>query len=168
MPQPNKIFLIGLPAAGKTTWAKQWAQALAWDFLDTDAYLEAEEKRTIAQIFEQRGELYFRQKERAVLTKIKEMRQVVVSTGGGLPAWADNLQILKSQGAVVYLKMPLITLCQRIEAEKAKRPLLANQVDTFSFLQNLYEKRKPFYEQADFCLENPQSIADFMQLFFRI
>ncbi|WP_051203743.1 shikimate kinase [Hugenholtzia roseola] len=160
----SKIFLIGMPAAGKTTWAKHLAERLQWQFLDTDAYIEAEEKRTIAQIFEQEGERFFRQQERVVLEKIKEMRQVVVATGGGLPLWADNLDVLKQEGVVVYLKMPLDTLYERVETEKGKRPLLAKQPDTLLFLEDLYQKRKPFYEKAHLCIEEPKSIAEFAPL----
>mgnify|MGYP001325743928 CR=1 FL=1 len=85
---PDKIYLVGFMASGKSTIARALAARLRWQAEDIDELVERRERRTIPEIFAQQGEAYFRSVEREILRVLQPLRHVVVATGGGLPGGA--------------------------------------------------------------------------------
>ncbi|AOZ72615.1 3-dehydroquinate synthase [Boudabousia tangfeifanii] len=153
------IALIGLPAVGKTTVGKLLASALGGTFIDTDAAIEASEGRTIAEIFSDEGEEYFRQLETAAITRaLGEDEVAVVSLGGGAIEQPANRELLK-QAQTIYLAAEVSQLLAR-SGWDAARPLLAGQ-DGQKKLETLAQRRVPLYEEAaDLTIQVAESSAD--------
>ena len=103
----DKLYLVGFMGAGKSTVARAMGRATGWRVEDIDERIEARERRSIASIFAQHGEAYFRQLERQALGELLPERHVVVATGGGTFAEADNRASMLADGAVVWLDLPL-------------------------------------------------------------
>ncbi|SES86883.1 shikimate kinase [[Clostridium] polysaccharolyticum] len=139
------VVLIGFMGCGKSTAGKELAKALKYRFLDTDSYIEDHAKMSVAEIFAQYGEQYFRNLETETVKKLMEIaEETVVSTGGGLPLREENADILKKNGFVVYLRVKGSTVEERLKGDTA-RPLL--QGDNVSGkIADLLEYRDPIYE----------------------
>jgi shikimate kinase len=148
IPIRRRLYLVGFMGCGKTTVGRLLAQRLGWRFLDLDEELERRQGRTIAQIFAEQGEPYFRDLERRLLdeTLTGSEEPTVVALGGGTFAQADNFDRLRSDGGVsVWLDCPLEELRRRCRG-LPNRPLFR---DADSFRQ-LFEQRLPYYQKADF------------------
>lgn len=147
----KNIFLIGMPSSGKSTLGKRIADALHYRFVDTDKLIVREEGRSIADIFAQSGEAYFREAERRVLHTIRPGANLVVSTGGGMPCFHDNMRYINATGVSVFLDVPVPVLVQRILAHAQEdRPLNnASDPELLTTLQKRYETRAPVYTQAN-------------------
>lgn len=144
-----RIYLIGMPAAGKSTFGRALAQALSLSFTDLDHYIAELAQKSIATIFEQEGETYFRTLERDALHKLSAQNNIVIATGGGTPCFFDNIAYMLSQGQVVFLETDLETLAERI-LQQSGRPMFAglSSEQIQEKLEILYKKRLPFYRQA--------------------
>src|SRR5690242_14820569 len=122
----QRIFLTGLSGAGKTTVGAIAASILGWRLLDTDALIEQQDGRSVTQIFREDGERYFRQRESEALRRAAAQEQVVVATGGGAVISEANRALLRQQGFVAHLAVPVETAWQRLQEHAAsERPLLA-------------------------------------------
>lgn len=138
--------------SGKTTVGALLAQELGWPFIDLDATLEAGQGMTIRDIFEQAGEGFFRDIERAALTEASRTQPAVIALGGGTFVQPSNLEFIReSGGATVWLDCPVHELERRCQ-ELTTRPLFR---DPMSFRQ-LYDERRPFYELAEFRVSTEQ------------
>ncbi|MFY9647615.1 MAG: shikimate kinase [Terriglobales bacterium] len=139
------IFLVGFMACGKTTLGQQLAQRLHWDFVDLDAHIEAREQKTIAGIFQERGEPEFRALESRALMELTQSlaRDTVVALGGGTFAHASNRELLSSW-PTIFLDTPVEELWQRSMENAGQRPLRKER----SEFAGLHQKRLPFYRQA--------------------
>lgn len=136
--------------SGKTFAGKQLASLLHYSFIDMDSHIEATCGTTISNIFSEKGEQYFRNLEKETLQELLPLENVVISTGGGVPCFFDNMEIMNAHGITLYLKTPLILLFDRLKKEKANRPILANSSDEdlkLLILKKLAE-REIFYNQA--------------------
>ena len=80
---------------------------MGYDFVDMDSWIEQKEGLSVAAIFEQRGEEYFRKKEREAIREFASLEKVVVSTGGGAPCYGDNMKLLNNSGLTIYLNLSL-------------------------------------------------------------
>lgn len=147
----KNIFLIGMPSSGKSTIGKRMADALHYHFLDTDRMIVREEGRSIADIFAQNGEDYFREAERRVLRTIRPGQSLVISTGGGMPCFHENMDYIRATGVSVFLDVPLSTLLRRMLAHNANdRPLYQpNDPELVDALRRKHDVRLPFYQRAD-------------------
>ncbi|GAB4026177.1 shikimate kinase [Spirosoma gilvum] len=147
----KNIFLIGMPSSGKSTLGKRIADALHYQFVDTDKVIVREEGRSIADIFAQSGEAYFREIERRVLHAIRPGRSKVVSTGGGMPCFHNNMAYINATGISVFLDVPVDILISRIRAHAQEdRPLNnPSNPELPLILQQRYETRLPIYSQAN-------------------
>ncbi|MEQ8905550.1 shikimate kinase [Ekhidna sp.] len=144
----QKIFLIGLPGAGKTTMGLDLAVDLGIQFVDLDQDIEKAEKCSIKEIFAEKGEAHFRQLEKFHLEKvINELDAFVMAAGGGTPCFFNNLDIMQKAGTVCYINTPIDKIQQRL-AKDTSRPLMKNQS-----LESLLEKRKEWYNQADHTIQ---------------
>lgn len=148
----ERIFLIGMMAAGKTTLGRQLATRLGYTFVDLDEYIERREGKSIPELFAQGGQAYFRQQEQQALKAlVQEHAQVVVATGGGTPCFFDNMAFINQHGTSVFLDVPAEELVQRLRAsDLALRPLLAqkNAEELKDFIVRTLAERRGFYTQA--------------------
>ena len=144
------IFLIGFMGCGKTTLGKKLATRLNYEFLDLDHILEARERMTIPEYFSKHGEEAFRKLESAILKETNYPKNAIVSTGGGLPCFFDNIQWMNAHGRTIYIKLAPKTLADRLEHEKHKRPVLngRNQEELVVFIEEKLLERETYYNQA--------------------
>jgi shikimate kinase len=140
---PDKIYLVGFMAAGKTTVARAVAGRLGWRADDIDELIEARERRTVAEIFARNGEPYFRSLERDILRLLLPLRHLVVATGGGTFMDPDNRTAINLDGVSVWLDVPFEELLARIPAD-GRRPLAADRAQ----LERLYAIRQAAYASA--------------------
>jgi len=148
----NRIFLVGMPASGKTTLGKEIAQEKGFQFIDLDNYIEEKNQTSIKNIFETQGEESFRKLERDALEDMLKFEKVIVATGGGTPCFFDNMEFINENGQSIFLNNSLETLVDRILNDKTEhRPLYQNKSreELLDFLEKLYLKRSPFYKKAD-------------------
>jgi shikimate kinase len=161
---PERIFLVGLPGAGKSTVGKFLAKELNYTFIDLDQVIEEREGNTISSIFSQQGEPAFRQLERAALRQ-QTAPKLIVATGGGAPCFHGNMEWMNTNGFTVFLNPPLQEILHRI-AHETHRPLM--QGDAAKKLQELLAKRKPFYDMNGMesgLLDPCEILTELLQLF---
>jgi shikimate kinase len=155
----DKIYLVGFMAAGKSTVARELGRRLDWRVEDIDSRIEVRERRAVAEIFAQNGESYFRAVERGVVTDLVPLRHTVVATGGGTFLDPDNRALIKSDGTVFWLDVPLVELVDRLPLD-GSRPL----APSIAQLEHLYLLRRAAYEDAHVRLDaarlSPGAIVD--------
>jgi len=136
--------------AGKTTTGRRLASRLSYAFVDLDSLVETEEHLTIAGIFAQKGEIYFREKEAAVLRNIASHDNTVVSTGGGLPCFGDNMAWMNANGITVYLRLSPEALFQRLLHAREERPLIKEKShdELLEYIRHTLHEREHFYQQC--------------------
>jgi len=151
----DKVYLVGFMAAGKTTVARALAKRLDWKAVDIDELIEAREHLTVAEIFAKRGEAYFRALERQAVVDQLLPRHVVVATGGGTFADAQNRAAINRDGVSVWLDVPLDGLVGRVPSD-GRRPLAADRPG----FERLYYQRRAAYEQAHLRLDAGRASVD--------
>ena len=139
----NRVFLVGLMGAGKTSVGKLLAKNLQKAFVDSDHEVERRTGVSIPVIFEIEGEEGFRRREAAVLHELAALRNVVVATGGGAVLRPENREVLSRNGTVVYLRATVDELWHRTQHDR-HRPLLQT-ANPQRKLAELYEERDPLY-----------------------
>jgi shikimate kinase len=153
----SKIFLIGLPGSGKTTLGKELSQKLGIPFEDTDEIICRKEKKSIEHIFEESGEKYFRELEKKVIRELlQDKERSIVSTGGGLPCFYDNMEQINEHGLSIFLNVPPETITHRLWAQKHEnRPMLKGKTKESlrDFLIEKLKERIPFYSKAKITFE---------------
>jgi shikimate kinase len=154
----DKIYLVGFMGAGKTTTARALGRVLGWRVEDLDERIEMRERRTIAGIFAQHGEPYFRQLERQALTELLPERHIIVATGGGTFAEADNRAVMLADGRVAWLDVPLETVIERLPAD-GRRPLAADRTQ----LAQLYARRQLTYAHAHVRIDATGPVAEVIE-----
>ncbi|MCD7878423.1 MAG: shikimate kinase [Candidatus Gastranaerophilales bacterium] len=145
------ISLIGMMGAGKTTISELLANLLNMKFTDIDEEIVKREKMSINDIFELKGEEYFRKVETEVLKEILKSDNQVIATGGGIVKLEQNITLLKSCSKVIYLKADSDILYERIKNNRS-RPLL-NTSDMKLTINKLLKERQVQYEKADLTIE---------------
>ena len=151
----DKIYLVGFMGAGKTTVARALGRRLGWRVEDIDDRIETRERRSVATIFAQSGESYFRQQERQVLSDLLPQRQIVVATGGGTFAEPDNRALMLADGAVVWIDVPLTRVFERVPAD-GRRPLAADRVQ----MEQLYARRRLAYAEAHVRIDGTDPVPE--------
>lgn len=140
---------------GKSYWGRLLAQKHDLPFLDLDILLEEQQRKTILEIFAEKGEIGFRRLERDTLRTLADHPASIVATGGGTPCFFDNMAWMNSVGETVYLKTPPALLAARLSAEIGKRPLLLGLqgLELQSFIEQKLAEREGFYLQSKIVLE---------------
>lgn len=146
MIRPQNIFLVGPMGAGKSTIGRQLAQALGYEFEDSDHEIQRRTGVDIATIFEFEGESGFRNRERQVIENLAAQENMVLATGGGAVLLPENRQQLAARGFVIYLECSPEQQFARTARDK-KRPLLDTD-NPQQRLRDLMEERDPIYRQV--------------------
>ena len=151
----TRIILIGYMGAGKTTIGKALSKELGVIFYDLDWYIESRMRKTVSEIFAERGEEGFRKIEYNMLHEVAEFEDVIISCGGGTPCFFDNMDYLNQQGLTVYLKAEPEVLYKHLQMAKVERPLLKGKSkdELLTFIKEQLEKREPFYTKARYTLD---------------
>jgi shikimate kinase len=143
------IYLVGFMGSGKTTIGKLLAERLGWAFADLDNEIEAQERCSIAQIFETRGEGDFRRLEadavRAHVRKVELGQPTVVALGGGAFVQPANFDMVQENGITVWLDCPFEVVKQRV-AQQPHRPLARDAAE----FERLFDARQESYRRAHF------------------
>lgn len=158
LPVTKNIVLVGFMGAGKSVVAKRLAHLLKKEIVETDRLIEANEKRTIAEIFRGSGEKYFRTVEKAIVKALSQRNNLIVDCGGGVVLDDENMVNLKRSGILFYLKATPDVIFQRIKNHR-NRPLL-NVGDPKARITELLKIRAPRYEQADFTIETSNKTVE--------
>lgn len=150
-----KLFLVGMMGSGKSYWTKFLSKKLKTGGYDLDYLIESNEERSIAEIFEEDGEEYFRKQEAKLLRWFKEKKSFVLGTGGGTPCYNENMNWMNKNGVTIFIDPPIEQLVERLLPEKSHRPLISKLSDQelFQFLTQKREERLPFYDLANIKLE---------------
>ena len=151
----TRIILIGYMGAGKTTIGKALSKELGITFYDLDWYIENRMRKTVSEIFAERGEEGFRKIEYNMLHEVAEFEDVIISCGGGTPCFFDNMDYLNQQGLTVYLKAEPEVLYKHLQMAKVERPLLKgkSKEELLTFIKEQLDKREPFYTKARYTLD---------------
>lgn len=146
----NKLYLVGLPASGKTTTAQWLAKKLGWTFMDLDQMIESQMGMTVAGIFETQGEDFFREIEAKCLRETSHLDHIVVGCGGGTAAYHGNMDWMKIHGLTLFLNTSLDVLVARIGADMAQRPMFSgkNESEILNKLSQIAENRSIYYSSA--------------------
>lgn len=146
----DNIALIGFMGSGKTTVGKSLAKLLEMRFVDIDKLISAREKKSVNDIFIEKGQTYFRDIEREIIAQESIKNNCVISTGGGSIIDNENIKRLRETSFIVYLDCTIECLYQRLK-NSTTRPILNDSTDRRKTIEDLFEKRKFLYEiSADF------------------
>ena len=154
----DKLYLVGFMGAGKTTVARALGRRIGWRVEDVDERIETRERRSVATIFAQDGEVRFRQVEREVLDELLPMRDAIVATGGGTFAEPDNRSAMLANGAVAWLDVPFERLVDRLPPD-GRRPLAADRTQ----MEQLYQRRQVAYSQAHVRVDAAKPVDEILE-----
>ena len=163
----RNIILTGMPGSGKTLFGKIYAQHSERFFLDFDQFIESITKKTIPKIFEQEGEEGFRALEDKILLKLERRHNFVIAMGGGTLTKHENIDFARKLGLIVHLDLATNEIANRIFAQKETRPMFSkcNSVEeTLVLVNELLQKRKSAYEQADVIIDTTYNTMDSLKL----
>ena len=162
----KSLILMGYMGCGKSALGKQLAQASKRSFVDLDQYIEQHENTSISKLFESKGELYFRKKERFYLEKLLSSHDsAIIALGGGTPCYFDNIDFLNQNksGVTCYLKTTPKILAKRLFKEKDHRPMIAHlnsQQDLEEFIAKHLFERIPYYTKAQYHLSTDEASVE--------
>lgn len=136
--------------AGKTTVGKALSKEMGIPFYDLDWYIESRMRKTVSQLFAERGEEGFRKIEHNMLHEVAEFENVILSCGGGTPCFFDNIDYMNQQGDVVYLKASPEVLYKHLLMGKTDRPLLKGKTpeELIAYIREQLAYREQFYSKA--------------------
>ena len=151
----RRIILIGYMGSGKTTVGRALSKETGMMFYDLDWYIESRMRKTVAQIFAEKGEEGFRKIEHNMLHEVAEFENVIISCGGGTPCFFDNIDYINQQGEVVYLKATPEVLYRHLLMGKVERPLIKNKTpeELIAYITEQVAKREEFYNKARYTLD---------------
>lgn len=147
------ISLVGYMGSGKSHISKILSDKLHFKLIDLDKEIFLRNKLTIPEIFEKKGEIYFRKLERETLEEILAGEEnLVLSLGGGTPVYYNNMEIINNNSKSVFLSASVSTLADRLSKQKEKRPLIARipEEELPEFIAKHLFERNPFYGKAQF------------------
>ncbi len=161
------ISLLGYMGSGKTHIAKILREKTGFELIDIDKEISKKNKLTVAEIFEKKGEIYFRKEERALLEEILASKDsCILSLGGGTPAYYNNMEVINHNSVSFFLRASVKTLSERLLKQKEKRPLIAKIADENlpEFIAKHLFERNEYYNKAQFIInienKNPEEIAE--------
>lgn len=160
MNKSTNLFLIGPMGAGKTSVGRYLAKHLNKNFYDSDEEIEKKTGVNLSWIFDLEGIIGYREREKNIIRSLSQLKNIVLSTGGGCVESESVRTYLRERGAVVYMEVSLETQLKRLKRDK-KRPILQGD-DPQAILKRLWKEREPYYEEiADFIVQTDnRSVRD--------
>ncbi|MCP9753274.1 shikimate kinase [Ferruginibacter sp. HRS2-29] len=145
-----RIYLLGFMGSGKSHWGKIWAKVHQLEFIDLDKEIEHACGLLIPDIFEKKGEDFFRDMEARMLRATAANDDCIISCGGGAPCFAGNMEWMNANGHTIFLEAPPVYLFENIKKETGTRPLInhMNEAELLFFIEQKLKERMPFYRQA--------------------
>ena len=146
-----KLVLLGYMGCGKSAISRVLSKQLNLKRIDLDDFIEEKEGKSIAEIFSNKGEIYFRKLETSCLNALLDSKDdFILSLGGGTPCFGNNINLINDKSESVYLSANIPTLTERLLPEKTKRPLIARikDEDLPEFIAKHLFERRHFYLQA--------------------
>jgi shikimate kinase len=171
MDKKKHIILIGMPGSGKSSLGFHLSKLMGIPLIDTDNYIIAKEGRSISEIFDGQGEKAFRELEKQALAEIVKKEPSIISTGGGMPCFHDNMDIMNEFAVTVYLEITPEKLFKYLKTDR-KRPLVKGKTseELMLYIRISLENRRHYYEKADITVSalegTPAQLA--IELFNRI
>ena len=157
------IYLVGMMGAGKSTFGRQLAKHLQYNFIDLDDAIVKETGKSIETIFQESGETSFREIEKEVLHKTSQNNQnKVIATGGGAPCFYDNMEYMNENGITIFLNISADEIAERLsKSDNNHRPIIKNKN------KEELEIRIPFYEKSKIEILNPDINLDYLKGMFQ-
>jgi shikimate kinase len=152
------ITLCGMMGSGKSAIGKILANKLNYNFIDVDKMIEIDAGKTIKKIFEEDGEQYFRDLEEKITINILELKETIVSLGGGAIINKNIRGSIKKNSYNIYLNVNIDILTKRLQNSKT-RPLIYKK-NLKKELINLIGIREKFYRKADLIVKNEKNIIE--------
>jgi shikimate kinase len=146
-PEKTNIALIGFMGTGKSSVGRVLAKRLGRKFIELDTIIEKNAGKSIPEIFQQNGEIGFRELEIQAVKGIAAEKNAIIACGGGVILNKINIDRLKEGGIIIYLTAAPSIIIRRTSRDKLVRPLL-NVEDPIARVKELLKFRKPFYERA--------------------
>ena len=158
------IFLIGFMGSGKSHEGRLLSEQTGLPFIDLDEWIQQQEGRSITEIFNTDGEMYFRDLEAIQLQLASasfsedlalpiggSLLKGIVATGGGTPCFHENMDWMNEHGITIWLNISIGVLTERLKDEKVKRPLIAELADEelMDIIEKKVEDRKAYYSKAN-------------------
>ncbi|HEY9168894.1 MAG TPA: shikimate kinase [Lutibacter sp.] len=147
-----KIVLLGYMASGKSAVGSILSEKLNIQFIDLDEFIEEREQLSISQIFETKGEVYFRKIEGVYLYELLDSKEnAVISLGGGTPCYGNNMSFIENMSTSFYLKATINTIFERLKNETSQRPLVATigAENLKEYIAKHLFERTPYYDSAN-------------------
>lgn len=165
----KRVILIGFMGCGKSTLGKKIANLLDIPFIDSDQYLETHYQKSVGELFAEFGESHFRTLEQSFIQSLDLKSDFVLATGGGMPCFGDNMELLNQAGTTFYLERSAKELANRLVNAKSKRPLIAGMDadEILEFIEMQLPLREEYYKKATIILsrdeQTPETVADLMR-----
>ena len=157
------LILVGISGAGKSTVGRTVAERLGRVFMDLDREIERREAATVSELFAEKGEPFFREKERQLTEELSRMGNMVLAPGGGWITNRDVVALLRPPGRIIYLKVKPETAIARLGDERTTRPLLMRP-DPLGELKRMLMQREPMFVTADHVIDTerlkPQQVVE--------
>lgn len=155
MNSKSNIVLIGFMGSGKTSIGKRLSVRMKWEFIDMDDFIEKREGMSVTEIFEKKGEPYFRNIENELCERFSEAKCKIIATGGGVIKSEDNVKYLKQGGVIIYLKSKPETIAHNLRNDNTRPLLMCN--DKLGRIRELLAQREPVYNRcADITIDVSQ------------
>ena len=149
--------------SGKSHIAKSLSSVLNFTLIDLDKEIISRQKRPISEIFEKKGEIFFRKLEREVLEELlANGENMILSLGGGTPVYYNNIDVINDRSESIYLRANISTLTERLIPNKTKRPLIAriNDDDLPEFIAKHLFERSPYYSKCKYTIVTDNKTAE--------
>lgn len=157
------ISLLGYMGSGKSHVSKNLSKKLNFPLIDLDQKISEENLLSIAEIFQTKGEIFFRKEEKRVLENIlNEEKDIILSLGGGTPVYYNNMDLINEKSKSIFLRASVKTLTERVLLQKNTRPLIAklNDDDVPEFIAKHLFERNPFYSKSHFTVDTDSKTAN--------
>lgn len=146
----KRVILVGFMGVGKTTLGKKIAKKMELPFIDSDREIEERHQKSIGEIFTENGESFFRTLETDFITSLQNKDEFVLATGGGMPCFGKNMELLNELGTTFYLERSPKELANRLFNAKTRRPLIEGmeKEELISFIDEKLKIREEHYKSA--------------------
>ena len=150
------IILTGFMGSGKSTYGKMLSDITGMKFIDTDKLIEEKTGFTVTEIFTRYGEKRFREIESNIIEEVSDMDGCVIATGGGAVMSSQNMENLRKNGKIIYLRISYDKAMERTGKNIETRPLIHKGKD----IKKIYNDRQELYKNNDFEINADRELAE--------